>query len=63
VVLCLPIPLTGWLPAISCFVIGLGLVEHDGAIVGLGMTIAIAAIAVAVAMVFAIYFGLAYAAR
>lgn len=63
VVLCLPIPLTGWLPAISCFVIGIGLVEHDGAIVGLGMTISIAAIAVAVAMAFTIYFGLAYAVR
>ncbi|ABS63809.1 Exopolysaccharide synthesis ExoD [Parvibaculum lavamentivorans DS-1] len=63
IVLCLPIPLTGWLPAISLFVTGVGLVEHDGAIVGLGIVIAIAAIAVAVAMVFAIYFGISYAAQ
>lgn len=63
IVLCLPIPLTGWLPAISCFVTGLGLVEHDGAIVGLGATIALGAIAVAVAMAFTIYFGLSYAAQ
>lgn len=61
IVLCLPIPLTGWLPAISCFVTGLGLVEHDGAIVGLGIVIAVAAIAIAVAMVLAIYFGISYA--
>lgn len=63
VVLCLPIPLTGWLPAISCFVTGLGLVEHDGAIVGLGMAIAITAIAIGIAMAAAIYFGLSYAAQ
>ncbi|MDO9126837.1 MAG: exopolysaccharide biosynthesis protein, partial [Parvibaculum sp.] len=62
IVLCLPIPLTGWLPAISLFVTGLGLVEHDGAIVGLGIAIALAAIAIGVAMVFAIYFGINYAA-
>ena len=63
IVLCLPIPLTGWLPAISFFVIGLRLVEHDGAIVGLGILIALGAIAVAVAMVLTIYFGLSYAAQ
>ena len=40
---------------------GLGLVEHDGAIVGLGIVIAVAAIAIAVAMVLAIYFGISYA--
>ncbi|MBA4208316.1 MAG: hypothetical protein C0454_02180 [Parvibaculum sp.] len=61
VVLCLPIPLTGWLPAISCFVVGIGLVEHDGAIVALGATVAIVAIAIAVAMAAAIYLGISYA--
>lgn len=61
VVLCLPIPLTGWLPAISCFVVGIGLVEHDGAIVALGATVAITAIAIAVAMAAAIYLGISYA--
>ncbi|HCX66254.1 MAG: exopolysaccharide biosynthesis protein [Parvibaculum sp.] len=63
IVLCLPIPLTGWLPAISCFVTGLGLIEHDGAIVGLGIVIALGAIAIAVAMAFTIYFGLGYAVQ
>lgn len=61
VVLCLPLPLTGWLPAISCFVVGIGLVEHDGAIVALGATVAIVAIAIAVAMAAAIYLGISYA--
>ncbi|MEQ8267351.1 MAG: exopolysaccharide biosynthesis protein [Parvibaculum sp.] len=61
VVLCMPLPLTGWLPAISIFVTGLGLVEHDGAIVGLGIAIAVVAISVGIAMGFAIYFGISYA--
>lgn len=61
IVLCLPIPLTGWLPAIACFVVGIGLVEHDGAIVALGATIGLVAIAIAVAMVLAIFFGISYA--
>ena len=61
VVLCTPLPLTGWLPAISCFVVGIGLVEHDGAIVALGTTIGIVAIAVGVAMAAAIYLGISYA--
>lgn len=62
IVLCLPLPLTGWLPAIACFVVGIGLVEHDGLIVGLGGLIALAAITVAVAMIFAIYSGITLAA-
>ena len=61
VVLCVPVPLTGWMPAISCFVTGLGLVEHDGAIVGLGIIIAIVALAIAIAMILAIYLGISYA--
>lgn len=61
VVLCIPVPLTGWMPAISCFVTGLGLVEHDGAIVGLGIVIAFIALAIAIAMILAIYLGISYA--
>ncbi len=49
------------MPAISCFVTGLGLVEHDGAIVGLGIVIAIIALAIAIAMTLAIYLGISYA--
>ncbi|MGB6087492.1 exopolysaccharide biosynthesis protein [Parvibaculum sp.] len=56
-VLCLPLPLTGWLPAIACFVVGIGLVERDGVIVTLGGVIALAAITVAATMAFAIYAG------
>lgn len=57
IVLCLPLPLTGWLPAIACFVVGIGLVERDGVIVALGGVIALAAIIVAVTVFFAIYSG------
>jgi hypothetical protein len=62
-VLCLPVPLTGWLPAISLFVAGLGLVEHDGLVVGIGASIAGAAIGVAIFVIAAIWFGLSYAAQ
>ena len=62
-VLCMPVPFTGWLPAISLFVTGLGLVEHDGLVVGIGASIASAAIGVAMFVVAAIWFGLNYAAH
>ena len=62
IALCLPLPLTGWLPAIACFVVGIGLVERDGVIVGLGGVIALAAITVAATVLFAIYSGLVLAA-
>ena len=45
----------------SCFVTGLGLVEHDGAIGGLGIVSAIIALAIAIAMTLAIYLGISYA--
>ena len=62
-VLCVPVPFTGWLPAISLFVTGLGLVEHDGLVVGIGASIASAAIGVAGFVVAAIWFGINYAAQ
>lgn len=45
-VLFLPLPLTGWFPAISIFVIAVGLIEHDGLIMAAGLAIGAFAIAV-----------------
>jgi len=58
--LCLPIPLSAWLPAISFAVLGLGLIEHDGAIVAAGATLAIISILISIAIVVAFYFGVGY---
>lgn len=58
--LCLPIPLSAWLPAISFVVVGIGLVEHDGLIVAMGGTLAFVSILISVAMVTAIFFGVSY---
>jgi len=58
--LCLPIPLSAWLPAISFAVIGIGLVEHDGAIVALGGGLATGSILISIAMVAAFYFGVSF---
>ncbi|WP_243642005.1 exopolysaccharide biosynthesis protein [Rhodovulum steppense] len=35
----LPVPGSGWFPAISLFVVGVGLVERDGAVVVLGLVL------------------------
>ncbi|GAA0578726.1 exopolysaccharide biosynthesis protein [Caenispirillum bisanense] len=51
-VLFLPLPLTGWFPAIAIFVIAVGLIEHDGLITAVGL--AIGAFAVTVAAVMAV---------
>jgi len=58
--LCLPIPLSAWLPAISFAVLGIGLIEHDGAIVALGATLATISILISIAIVVAFYFGFGY---
>ncbi|MEQ9520663.1 MAG: exopolysaccharide biosynthesis protein [Parvibaculum sp.] len=58
--LCLPIPLSAWLPAISFAIVGIGLVEHDGAIVALGGGLAIGSIMISIAMVIAFYFGVSF---
>ncbi|SOD94882.1 exopolysaccharide biosynthesis protein [Caenispirillum bisanense] len=49
-VLWLPLPLTGWFPAISIFVIAVGLIEHDGLITAVGLAIGAFAIAVGAVM-------------
>lgn len=37
VALFLPVPLSGWFPAISLFIVGVGLIERDGLVVILGL--------------------------
>lgn len=58
--LCLPIPLSAWLPAISFAVVGIGLVEHDGVIVALGGGLATGSIIISIAMVAALFFGVSF---
>ncbi|RDD60582.1 exopolysaccharide biosynthesis protein [Ferruginivarius sediminum] len=41
-----PLPLTGWLPALSLIIVALGLLERDGAVVLLGLGIGAVAVAV-----------------
>src|SRR6056297_3424501 len=40
----LPLPLSGWLPAISLFVVGVGLVERDGLVSLLGLALGVASV-------------------
>ncbi|SHL92334.1 Uncharacterized conserved protein [Roseovarius litoreus] len=40
----LPLPLSGWFPAISLFVVGVGLVERDGLISMLGLVLGVASV-------------------
>jgi len=58
--LCLPIPLSAWLPAIAFSIIGIGLIEHDGAIVTLGAAISILSILISLVIVAAFYLGVGY---
>lgn len=58
--LCLPIPLSAWLPAISFSILGIGLIEHDGAIVALGALVSIGSILLSLAIVTAFYFGVGF---
>ena len=58
--LCLPIPLSAWLPAIAFSVLGIGLIEHDGAIVALGGVISIGSILLSIAIVTMFYFGIGF---
>ncbi len=46
IALFMPIPLSGYIPAISLFLVGFGLVERDGLVVLTGVVIGIVAIAV-----------------
>ncbi|MGB5092512.1 MAG: exopolysaccharide biosynthesis protein [Parvibaculum sp.] len=55
--LVLPIPMTGWVSAIALFVLGIGLVEHDGLIVLLGAAIGVSALLLSLGIVLAVTFG------
>ncbi|MBS8227023.1 exopolysaccharide biosynthesis protein [Vannielia litorea] len=37
----LPVPLSGWFPAISLFIVGVGLTEQDGLVVGAGLVLGV----------------------
>lgn len=41
----LPLPLTGWFPAVSLFIVGVGLTERDGLVVGLGLVLGMISVA------------------
>ncbi|MDO5758654.1 MAG: exopolysaccharide biosynthesis protein [Rhodobacterales bacterium] len=40
----LPVPLSGWFPAISLFIIGVGIVEQDGLVSSLGLVLGAASV-------------------
>jgi hypothetical protein len=58
--LCLPIPLSAWLPAIAFSVMGIGLIEHDGAVVALGALISVGSILLSIVIVLMFYFGIGF---
>jgi hypothetical protein len=46
-----PIPLIGWLPGFGLVIIALGLIEHDGLAVAVGLGFAVASVIVAIGLV------------
>lgn len=57
VALFIPVPLSGWFPAISLFVIGIGLVERDGLVCMAGLVIGAASVVLTVVIVTALAAG------
>ena len=53
----LPVPLSAWFPAISLFVVGVGLVERDGLVVALGLGLGLASVALTAAIVTSLVMG------
>ncbi len=53
----LPVPLSAWFPAISLFVVGVGLVERDGLVVALGLGFGLASVALTAAIVTSVVLG------
>ncbi|SHF41324.1 Uncharacterized conserved protein [Ruegeria intermedia] len=47
----LPVPLTGWFPAISLFVFGVGLMERDGLVAGIGLCLGMMSILLTAVMI------------
>lgn len=50
----LPLPLSGWFPAISLFVLGVGLVEQDGLVAAAGLAFGGFSVALTGAMIFVV---------
>ncbi len=40
----LPVPLSGWFPAVSLFIAGVGIVERDGVVTALGLSLGVASV-------------------
>lgn len=57
VALFLPFPLSGWIPAISQLVTGIGLVERDGLVALVGLVIGLVSLAITVAVGVALVLG------
>jgi hypothetical protein len=57
VALFLPVPLSAWFPAISLFVVGVGLVERDGLVVALGLGFGLASVMLTAAIVASVVMG------
>lgn len=53
----LPVPLSGWFPAISLFVIGTGIVEKDGLVCGLGLVLGAASVVLTAVILSSIVIG------
>lgn len=47
----LPVPLTGWFPALSLFVFGVGLLERDGLVAGIGLSLGMMSILLTAVMI------------
>lgn len=47
----LPVPLAGWFPALSLFVFGVGLLERDGLVAGIGLSLGMMSILLTAVMI------------
>ncbi|MEJ2015999.1 MAG: exopolysaccharide biosynthesis protein, partial [Limibacillus sp.] len=53
----LPIPLSGYGPAIAIFISSLGLVERDGVVLMIGLAVGVLAVVITIVMALLILFG------
>ncbi|PXW80600.1 hypothetical protein BZA02_10591 [Ruegeria sp. P4] len=53
----LPVPLSGWFPAISLFIIGVGIVEKDGLVCGLGLALGVMSVVLTVTILASVAIG------
>lgn len=57
VALFIPVPLSGWFPAISLFIVGIGLVERDGLVTMIGLVFGAASVVLTAAILTALAAG------